>query len=372
MKKILFFLVVLTVILVSCQDKNAFTISGTLENDKFEGKTVYLQRIDSIRSQSPTVTDSAVIKDKKFTIKGSTVENEITLGVVSVGKLETLSEESPVATVILEPGAINVTFKENGDVNIGGTERNEGYNKVLIVMNDIAALYKEVSDAGGPNNVQPDSDGKNANDRLEDLQKRMREASFDFAKANMVNKAGQLMFFSAAGSFTKEQLGELVAAGDSTFKSLPEIAMLQEELNRVVPEVGQPFADVRLVNKEGSPVLLSEYAGKNKCVLIDFWASWCKPCIEEMPHLRKIYSSYKGKGLEIIGISVDDDKAAWLDAVNKNSMNWIQLADDQKLAGEIYAVTSIPHTVLVDANGTIVAKNLRGQELEDKIAEMLK
>lgn len=359
-------------ILVSCQNKNAFTIEGSFANEKFDGKVVYLQKIDSVSAQEPTILDSTVIKKDKFTFKGI-ASDDITLGFVSIGKLGSpLEENSPVGTIIMEPGTIKVAFKENGDVVLSGTSRNDEYNKVLAVMNNVAALYKEVSDAGGVQAVPLDSTGNDVNARMDKLQDEMQKTSFDFAKANMTNKAGQFIFFTTANSFTRDQLKELMAAADSTFLNIPQIKGFQEELNRVIPEVGQPYTDVQSVDAAGNVVKLSTYVGVNKCVLIDFWASWCKPCIEEMPNLKKIYAAYKDKGLEIIGISEDDDKNAWLDAVKKNGMNWIQLADDQKVAAELYAVRTIPHTVLVNKDGVIVAKDLRGKALEDKIAEILK
>ncbi|MFV0417786.1 MAG: redoxin domain-containing protein [Dysgonomonas sp.] len=371
MKKITLFLLVLATIFVSCQDKNAYTIDGSFANDKFDGKVIYLQRIDSIRAQAPTVLDSAIIKKDKFSFKGVAGE-DVTLGFVSIGKLGALEENTPVGTVILESGKISLSFQENGDVALSGTPMNNEYNKVLIAMNNIAAIYKEVSDAGGPQAVPLDSAGNDINARMEKLQDEMQSASFGFAKANMTNKAGQFIFFTNASSFTRDQLKELVAVSDSVFLKTPEMVVLQEELNRVIPEIGSPYADVQLVDASGAIVKLSSYAGVNKCVLIDFWASWCKPCLEEIPNLKSLYASYKAKGFEIVSISEDDDKNAWLDAVKKYGMNWAQLADDQKLAGEIYALTVIPHTVLLDGNGIIVGKDLRGKELEDKIAEILK
>lgn len=371
MKKITFFLVVLMAVFVSCQDKNAYTVEGTFGSGKFDGKTVFLQKIDSVRAETPTVIDSTTVKDAKFSFKGTT-NDEVALGFVSIGKLGQLEEESPVATVILEPGKINITFKENGDVTIGGSAKNDDYNKVLTVMNNVAAIYKEVSDAGGVQGVPLDSEGNDVNTRMTKLQEEMQKASFDFAKANMTNKAGQFIFFTSASSFTREQLKDLLSSADSVFLNTPEMQMIQTELNRVIPEIGQPFADVQLVNNSGSSVKLSDYAGKSKCTLIDFWASWCRPCLEEMPNLKKIYAAYKGKGLEIVGISVDEDKNEWLDAVKKFGMNWVQLADDQRQAGEAYGLTAIPHTILLDQNGVVVAKELRGKELEDKIAEILK
>lgn len=371
MKKIILFLAIIAVALVSCQDKGAFTIEGSFSEDQFEGKTVYLQKIDSMTAEVPTVIDSVVIKDKKFSFKGSTEEDK-SLAFVSVGKLGLLETNSPVGTIILEPGKIEILFKENGDVNISGTPGNDEYNKVLSVMNEVAAFYKEVSEAGGIQGVPLDSAGNDVETRMGMMQDNMRKATFDFAKANMTNKAGQFIFFTSANTFSREQLSELVEASDSIFKKKPEIVTLIEELSRVIPEVGQPYVDFQMVDANGATVSLSQFVGKSKCVLVDFWASWCAPCIEEMPALRNMYAKYKGKGLEIVGVSVDEDKTAWLGAVEKHNMNWVQLADDKRHGIEFYAVMAIPHTILINEEGVIVAKNLIGKELESKIAEILK
>lgn len=371
MKKIALLLSLIVLVLASCQNKDGYTIKGSFTEDTFNGKTVYLQKIDSMTAQSPTIMDSVVIEDNKFEFKGTVTEGK-SMAFLSVGRLDMLQPNSPVGTIILEPGTINISFAPNGDVAIGGTQGNDEYNKILLIMNDVAALYKEVSDAGGVQGVPVDSAGNDAQTRLMNLQDSMKKAVFGFAKANMTNKAGQFAFFSSAQSFTREELAELVEASDETFKKLPEIEALIEDLSRVIPAEGQPYADVDLVNAEGQRVALSTFVGNNKCVLIDFWASWCAPCIQEMPALKSIYAKYKGKGLEIVGISVDEDKTAWLNAVKKHGMNWIQLADDKQEGSEKYAVSSIPYTLLVDQNGVVLATGLRGDELEKKIAEILK
>lgn len=370
MKKISLLLAIITLAMVSCQNKDSYSIQGSFEEEVFDGKMVYLQTIDSMTAQSSTVVDSMEIKDKKFKFKGK-VSGDKSLAFLSVGKLGLLETNSPVGTIVLEPGTINVSFAASGDVVISGTQTNDDYNKILIAMNDIAALYKEVSDAGGPQAIPLDSAGNDVETRLKGLQENMHKATFGFAKQNMTNKAGQFVFFSAANSFSREQLSELVEVSDSTFKQMPEIAALIEDLNRVLPEVGLPYADVDLVDAQGTRVKLSSYVGENKLVLIDFWASWCAPCIKEMPTLKNIYAKYKSKGLEIVGVSEDEDRTAWLDAVKKHNMNWAQLADDKQEGAMYYQVSTIPHTVLVNKEGIVVAKGLTGKELENKISELL-
>lgn len=375
MKKITAFLLFLSVIMISCQDKNSFTVEGSFTENTFEGKTIYLQKIDSMESQSFDVIDSTVIKNNKFTLKGMAEEKAI-MGFLSVGPITSPMPESPVSTIILEPGTIKVKLDAK-DVTVEGTPTNDQFNKVLVAMNKVGTFVEELDAAGNIDNMPLDGEGQNAQERMQKLQKEMSEANFDFIKSNINNKAGQFMFFSSfsPGSmiqFTKDQLKEILAGADSTFRNTPDIVAMEREINRVVPEVGMKFEDAQLVDMEGRRVLLSNYVSGNQCVLIDFWASWCRPCIEEMPNLVRTYNTYKSKGLEIIGISVDEDRLAWHDAVKRNKMTWMQLGDDTQMASAMYDVRSIPHTILLDKDGVIVAKNLRGKELDDKIAEILK
>ena len=123
-------------------------------------------------------------------------------------------------------------------------------------------------------------------------------------------------------------------------------------------------------DEDGNLVTMSSLKGD--ILVLDFWASWCKPCCEEMPSLKKLYRDYRAKGLEIVGISIDEDKKAWQQKVGDLGMNWIQLRDASREAVKKYVIGPIPHTVLIDPSGKIIAKDLRGQELENKIIECLK
>lgn len=135
-------------------------------------------------------------------------------------------------------------------------------------------------------------------------------------------------------------------------------------------EVGQPFTDFSLTNMEGNAVKLSDVVKENEYVLLDFWASWCGPCRAEVPILKNAYSEYNSKGFGIFMVSIDKDKAKWEEASTEENLPWTNVLDRNGVQGT-YAVTFIPQNFLIDKDGMIVAKNLRGENLEKKLAELL-
>lgn len=124
----------------------------------------------------------------------------------------------------------------------------------------------------------------------------------------------------------------------------------------------------------GNNVTIMDEVVKYKITIIDFWASWCGPCRAEMPNLVRLYAEQKDNGLGIIGISLDNDHSNWENAIKKDGITWLQLSDLQgwdNAAARMYNVNSIPHTIVVDANGTIIAEGLRGEELDTFIKQNL-
>lgn len=123
---------------------------------------------------------------------------------------------------------------------------------------------------------------------------------------------------------------------------------------------------------DGKPVSLSDYKGKY--VLVEFWASWCSPCRAESPNLLKQYASYKDKGFEILGVSVDSDKGKWLDAIKKDGLTWTQVSDLngwENEARKLYGISGVPANFLVNPEGKIVGTHLTGEKLNQKLAELL-
>ena len=136
-------------------------------------------------------------------------------------------------------------------------------------------------------------------------------------------------------------------------------------------EVGAKFIDFTLKTAEGQEVNLETVINYNRYVLVDFWASWCGPCRGENPYVKAAYEKYHAQGFEIIGVSVDRDEAAWLKAVADDGMNWMQVRDAENTASADYLIQFIPSNFLYDSNGVMVAKDLRGEALDAKLAEVL-
>ncbi len=129
-----------------------------------------------------------------------------------------------------------------------------------------------------------------------------------------------------------------------------------------------------LPTSKGDTLSLSDFYGKHTLILIDFWASWCAPCRAENPNLRAAYSKFKAKGLEIVGVSLDQNKEAWLRGIKDDKLSWPQLSDlgyFNSEAARLYGINSIPSNFLLDANGVILASNLRGPELNKAIEQHL-
>lgn len=180
------------------------------------------------------------------------------------------------------------------------------------------------------------------------------------------------------GLLNEDDIKEMIAAKPAFFdtellKPIAQELTKQAELD-ALHAPGKPFIDFKMPNPEGVMKSLSSYVTKNKLTLVDFWASWCGPCRREMPHVKELYAKYKSKGLEIVGVSFDQDKEAWKGAIKQMQLKWPQMSDLkgwQSQAGQLYGIRSIPATLLVNQKGEIVAFGLRGAELEAKVAELL-
>ena len=195
----------------------------------------------------------------------------------------------------------------------------------------------------------------------------------EFVKNNPSSIVSSSMLSIYATTWGKEKTTELY---EQFSKENKESEFGQEiaryiELNKQ-PKIGEQFVDFESENQIGQLKKLSDLKGK--AVLLEFWASWCGPCRQENPNLVKTYKEYNPKGFEIFAVSLDQNKEDWLKAIQKDSLDWEHVSDlkgSRNEASLIYGVNGIPDNYLIAENGNIIGRNLRGEQLNEKLKEIL-
>ena len=362
MKKYLLSLLALALCLSACNQKgNNFKVNVSLKNGN--DRTVYLQKfVDN----APVIIDSAIIANETAVLTAST-DNPQILYALKVkgmrGSMPFFADNKDVAIV----GDIN----NPKDVEIMASETQkelDAYNKQLNEYDvQIRDLYVVMQQAFSDNDsIKMDSLNK-VGTALMEQQDNFRD---DYIKAHPDSFITHYILEQVKQDYPLDQLKEMMAG--FTTKSI-----YSEKLNDYIAkqerlEVGQPFIDFTLQTIDGENVTISERIAQNKVTMIDFWASWCGPCRKENPVVKAAYEQFHELGFDVIGISVDQDEAAWLKAVEEDQLPWTQVRDGENTASELYMIYYIPSNFLFDQNGTMIAKGLRGDDLAAKLTEILK
>jgi peroxiredoxin len=197
----------------------------------------------------------------------------------------------------------------------------------------------------------------------------------DFAMQNTNSVVSAYIALSQLASFiTTEELETLVTGFPEEIQASPFVKALSEKLEMdKLTAIGQPFIDFTHPDPDGNMVTFSSITGENY-ILLDFWAGWCAPCRRENPNLVRLYNEYKDKGFDIFGVSLDRSREEWLGAISADGLEWHQVSDIsgwENSVAKMYGVQSIPASLLISPEGKIIAKNLRGEELENKLKEIL-
>lgn len=352
--------------LVGCQPKS-YEVTGTLEGATSE--RVILKKIEK---GQPVNVDTTEMVNGVFTFAGSVDAPEIYIAVVD-------GKQQP-AVFFISNDKINITGNVDklSEIEVTGSELTDiltQFNDEIPGQDRTQELQQEYQMAY----MSQDADKQKViQEEMQAIMEDQRAYFKNFVDANATNECGLFLALNMAGSLDLEELRELVTKFEPTmaahpyFKEMSDLLGPLEEFEKAQAATaeGAVAPDFTLNTPEGETVSLSSFKGKY--VLVDFWASWCQPCRQENPNVVKAYKAFNTKGFEVVSVSVDRDAEAWKKAIKEDGLTWTQvLATEESGVAKAYAIQSIPSTFLLDKEGKIVAKNLRGTALEEKLAELL-
>jgi peroxiredoxin len=371
----------ITVLLVSGSVSYAQEVKFTGTADKkFDGNKIILY------NRATGDHDSAFIKDGKFAISVAFKEPTLYLFYSDL-ELKTKGGYSPYGILVTEPGTVKIDAspesfsaskvsgaKENALYKSFSEKSNKAQQKII---DDLTVKYgKELI-----NNRNPDTSDTKFKQLMQDYQQ-MSEANqkieeerlTQFVKANPGSFAAVYLLNGYVNRMELKKVEGLYASLSPKYKQTRSGKSIFKGIEaRKITAIGKIAPDFTQPDTLGNAVTLSSLRGQY--VLVDFWASWCGPCRAENPNLVKTFNRYKDKGFTVLGVSLDQPgkKDAWLAAIHKDNLTWTQVSDlkfwDNEVA-VLYGVKAIPTNLLLDKDGKIIAKDLRGEELNKKLSEL--
>lgn len=354
MKKILFLAV--ASMTFACAPKNVFTVNGTVEDTTLNGAIVYLM------NDAGKAIDSIVIAEGKFTLKGNI--DSVTISTVRLPK--------QASYVFAEAGTINVAFNADRSVVSGGTPLNDSYNaytkEIENLSKDFSAKMKSMRESG---------ENEDAMEAAYEAFNDGRGAILDsYFSTNKENGFGVFLLRQKVyqGDYKVSQIDSLMALvplakGDVSLEKLRKQKDAYEKTSE-----GAMFLDFSGKTLEGGDVKFSDYVGKGKYILADFWASWCGPCRRAMPMLKEMHTKYAKDGFEVLGVNVwergENDN---LKAIEEEGMVWAQIVNYKDTTPtDIYGINGIPTLILYAPDGTIITRSHNPEDIKVKLEEILK
>lgn len=362
----LFVLIISLAIFSACKKTPEYLIQGTINGATTE--MAYLIKM----SQGERITlDSMAMENGSFKFKGSESVPQVYLIKIADqrSQIELFIENSNIT--------VNADLESLNKATVSGSVVHAEY---VGYLDKIAEFNQKVEEAYNEYVAAKEVGDEELAKQIDETKYRpLRDERMVWQKEYVKNNptsyvAAYVLYRQLAFVLGLDEFDEYVSGLSEDISDSPYVIIMKENiatLRRV--DIGQPFVDITLPDTTGTDVSLSSFVGEGY-VLIDFWAAWCGPCRRENPHIVKIYEEFKDKGFEIFGVSFDNKREDWIQAIHQDGITWPQVSDLKywsSAAGKLYGVRSIPHTVLIGPDGTIIAKNLRHDTLREKLTELL-
>ena len=354
-------ILVCIIILTACNSvKHNYVVNGVLPKGDADVKFVHM-----VDYNDGIVIDSVKATNGKFTFKG----------VVDEPKAVMLASDMHKATLILEKGVITVDMSEP-DSPKGSPLTDEFFeylSKTDALIKDVNEKFMSLDKTISQVEILFFRDSI-----IHDFIEKNDEMSLSYLENHSNDILGAMIFYTWMANQTEpsaekfNDYSKLVGENVMNFGPVKKISEYYALENQAA--AGSSFIDFTIENGniDGTPVSLSDYVGKGKYVLVAFWASWCMPCRMEARVISEVYNKYKGDKFEAVSVAVWDKREATLDAIKNNGFTWPQIVDAQTIPTNLYDVKGVPHIILFGPDGSIVARNLRGNNLRNKVAEVLK
>ena len=324
-----------------------------------------------------TPIDTAIVRDGKFILEGKADSTFLCM-------IYSKNHQGTAMPFFIEPGEISLTLSDNPtERKVSGSTINDKWQEmndsVLYIGQQIGMIATRINSA-----ELTAEENEEQIKKYEQLMERFRNLILDRAEKNTDNEFGyflltyydDMMGINETNSNEVETKLKLINRLPKKMRQRQAIKAVIERLNKQKSTAeGCKISDFQMNNIDDKPISILAEIKKNKITVIDFWASWCGPCLHEMPSMLDMYNRLKDKGLGIVGISLDSRKEDWEKATKRIGIEWTQMSDLRgwnNAAAQTFNVQSIPYTIVVDADGVILKKGLRGTELEKFVSERLK